>query len=463
MRKNLMLICKILLLALTGVLIINESASAAFSLLTFLLGVAILFVTIPLMERSFRTSSCLFIAASIVLFFFGKQPLGAWIKGTNSMLNIAAIVVVMQLFAVPIQIHKYDQVLTFIIRRYIKRESALFIVVTMIGNLFGSFLLFGTIPVLMSLLGGTLKQLVRQYERFVATALPRGQTLIGLWAPGAINILLIIQITKLQWIDVVIPGILLSLLGLLISYFIEGRTFLTSQPLLSVQPSGSEPDNPINEREAWVKFAALILTILILILLTLFFEKNNFSNSTGRVLLAGALVVSFILFFCRKEQGINKAFSDYWNTGILKAVDLSGLFISMGLFSEMFKGSGILEWLQTFIPENLTSFGFLGIALTTFSIIACSLVGIHPFISIVMVGNLMTSLPTGVPLLPLALSLALGTSISYNISPFAGIILTIAKYLDRNPFEIAFKWNGPYSLILFCLGTLLIYGLTVIA
>jgi len=458
-KKYLTFLCKIMLAALSLVLIINEVGSVGLIWPTFFLGAAILIVSMPLMERSFRMPMYVLLAASLGIYLFSGLPGEIWVRGTNSMLNVAAIIVVMQLFAVPIQLRRYDDALKFVLVNYFKKESTLFVVVTIVSNLFGSFLLFGTIPVVMSLLSGTLKRIVRHYEHFVATAIPRGQSLIGLWAPGAINILLIMQTTGLSWIELFIPGLVLSLAGLGISRVVEGRIFLSSESLVITEEE-NEQAAPITKTEAWTKLAGLLIVISSMLLLIIIFEENKFSSSTGRVLLAGAFVVSFLLVFCRKAPGFSQAFAAYWNTGIIKAVDLSGLFISMGIFSAMVEGSQIIPLVQNILPGDVSTFGYLAIVLTTLGVFVCAFVGIHPFISVVMGGSLLMSLPTAMPVLPLALSLTLGTAISYNISPFAGVILTIAKYLDRNPLEIAFKWNGPFSLIFFVVGTILIQLMT---
>jgi hypothetical protein len=101
--------------------------------------------------------------------------------------------------------------------------------------------------------------------------------------------------------------------------------------------------------------------------------------------------------------------------------------------------------------------GVFSIVMLPLIIIVASLIGIHPFISIIMVGQVLTSLQLPVAPVTVALCLALGGSVSYAASPFAGVIFTLAKYADCSPRNIAFKWNWRFCSILFVEGILFAY------
>lgn len=49
----------------------------------------------------------------------------------------------------------------------------------------------------------------------------------------------------------------------------------------------------------------------------------------------------------------------------------------------------------------------------------------------------------------MALCLAVGGSISYMVSPFAGVIMTIAKFVNAKAQDVAIRWNWILSIVYF--------------
>jgi len=77
-----------------------------------------------------------------------------------------------------------------------------------------------------------------------------------------------------------------------------------------------------------------------------------------------------------------------------------------------------------------------------------SLIGIHPFISILLIGKMLVSAvqPPHYEVI-IALCLLLGGVISFVLSPFAGNILAIARMADCSPKDVGYKWNGLFSVV----------------
>ena len=87
-----------------------------------------------------------------------------------------------------------------------------------------------------------------------------------------------------------------------------------------------------------------------------------------------------------------------------------------------------------------------------------AMIGMHPFIVIIILGQILMAL--NLPLSPLIIAIILlfGSMLSYMLSPFAGMVLTTAKFLDVSIYEVGLKWNGLFGLILFLLGNAIIIG-----
>ena len=454
MKAKLESICKINLLILTVMLLASPHLPINVSAFTCLLGTVILATSFPLMNKSFQRPTLVFVISGIIVFITTRQHYTSLIVGINSMLNIVAIIIIMQFFSIPIQVGGYDTALETLMYRRFRKGIFLFLFVTVAAHLLGSFLLFGTIPVIMSLLGKGLKRLGAVYEQVASTAITRGYALVALWAPGGINVLLILQTTGLKWSEIFIPMLFVSIMGIATSCLLESRTILRGA---SLQEDGFNKETMIEEKRAWFKSVDIFLVIVGLILLTIFQERLGFSSSVHRIMTAGIIVAIFWVLKYLKSPVLGKALLHYFNFEIVKTVDLAGLFISIGLFSTLIEHSGIMFFLRESLAASLTTAGFLPLVLIPTAIIAFSLIGIHPFITLVLLGNMLSDIQLDIPKLILQLSLGIGSAVSYIVSPFAGMVLTMAKYVNRSPLDISFKWNGIFNIVFFIEAMALIY------
>ncbi len=156
----------------------------------------------------------------------------------------------------------------------------------------------------------------------------RGYTLVLFWAPGAVMILLVMQVTHITWSELFIPGLMISIIGLLTSYLIEHFSGL-NKPIL---PQISTPLD-ISKSEATHKSIHIILVILGLISSISLFEMFAIGTSTGRILLAGFLVSTVWIFYYIKHAKLKEVVLLYWQGGITQATDFALFFIAIGLFA----------------------------------------------------------------------------------------------------------------------------------
>lgn len=450
--------CKIFLLAITFFHFIAPYVPFSLTNIIFILGIGILIAGIPLMGKSFRIPLLIFLSAGIFIIIYSGQPFSVFIAGTNSMLNIVSILVVMQFFSIPIQLGNYGRALETLLLKYLKKEQHLFLFTTIISHMFASFLLFGTIPVMISLLGDVIKRNVTKYERFMAAALTRGYPLIVIWAPGAVMVLLVLRVTGMEWSDIFLPGITLSIIGILTSVFLEGRFVLSKEEIIPNGISGEQDDEmnlTVDEKVAWRNSLDIILVVVGMIVTIYFLETLEIFSSFYCVMLAGFMVSALWTIKYIRHADLKRVIKEYWKENIIKSSDLAALFVAVGIFARAIESGGFADYFF-----GLVSFGQLGyltFVLIPLLIILFSVIGINPVISIVLVGQLFSPAQQFFPTVAIALALSLGTSISFMISPFAGIVLTMAKFTDSNPFNISLRWNGPFSLVFLAEGLLYIF------
>lgn len=434
-------LCKIAIVALTLLHIIKLFMPINLVLLTFFTLLLLVF-GLSMQKRGFRNITLFFFALGIALLVYFELPLTIWMQSLTSMTNIIAIIVVMQLFSIPIEVGHYSDTVEYWLKRLFKKESSLYLFAMIVTNLFASFLLFGTVPVMVSLFNKALKNNVAEYQRFFATAIMRGYTLALFWAPGAIIILLVMQVTHVAWSELFLPGLLLSLMGLLTSYLLEHFSRL-NKPIVSI--SEALHTSSSIAKNAPKQTAHILLVILSLIVCISLFENFSVAAGTGRILLAGLIVSTIWIAYYRKRAELKTVLKNYGESGIMQATDFSVFFIAVGLFAGAVDHSGILGYIQPLLQESVNHLGIFSVIVIPLLFILVSICGIHPLVLAIIFGKILLAVSLPLPPVSIALILLLSASISFIISPFAGMSLMTAKYLNVTPLEVSIKWN-----LLFC-------------
>jgi len=446
-------ICKMALLVITLLHVIKLFIPLNLELLTFFTLLLLLF-GLSMQKKGFRNITLFFFTLGIALLVYFQLPFTIWMQSLTSMTNIIAIIVVMQLFSIPIEVGHYSDTVEYWLKKLFKKESSLYLFAMIVTNLFASFLLFGTVPVMVSLFNKALKNNVSQYQRFFATAIMRGYTLALFWAPGAIIILLVMQVTHVSWSQMFLPGLILSTMGLLTSYFLEHFTSL-NKPIITLSPDVHTP--PSIAHNAPKQTAHIILVILGLIVCITLFEKFAIATGTGRILLAGLIVSTLWIAYYLKSVELKTVLKDYWKGGITQATDFSVFFIAVGLFAGAVDHSGILVHIQPLLQESVNHLGIFSIIVIPLLFILIAVCGIHPLVLAVMFGKILLSVSLPLSSVSIALILLLSAAISFIISPFAGMSLMTAKFLNVTPLEVSIKWNLLFCILFLIEGVIFAY------
>ena len=136
---------------------------------------------------------------------------------------------------------------------------------------------------------------------------------------------------------------------------------------------------------------------------------------------------------------------------------LNAFFVTMGLFSEGLQYAGF----DIILEDSTEAFRqmpcIIILLLLPLIIIAFSMIGIHPMVSLAVLGPVMIQLVGNASVMQLALSTAMGCCLAYMISPFAGLILLLSQLLGLPPKKVALEYNFMHALIYYIIGTAAIY------
>jgi hypothetical protein len=429
--------------------------------LLFLAATAALVTGFPLMSKGFQKAAFVFLTLGIAMLVLGRQPFDVWMESASSMTNIIAIVAVMQTFTVPIRVGGYDKAIKSWMEGRFQRKSSLFLFMTLTIHILTSFLNLGSLPVTVGLFETTLKARVSDWRRFYARAATRGYVLAALWSPGAVNLYLVVQASGLTWSKVFLPGFILASLGMGVSYLVEAFGTHRNEELKAESRDAEAPIGHMAGLEAGAGSGGIIHIVAVagsFILMAALLEWLHIGAASGRTVLAGALIVICWILSQARRSGMKDALKAQWLQGTLKVADIAPFFVSMGVFSGALERSGLLELAAPFLKSAAGSLGSASIIFIALGIVAGSIVGLHPFITIVLFGKILSFIALPIPPITVALSLAVGGAAAYMVTPFAGVIMTISRLTDTKAIDVALRWNWRFSLLFLAAGLLYAFG-----
>jgi len=92
-----------------------------------------------------------------------------------------------------------------------------------------------------------------------------------------------------------------------------------------------------------------------------------------------------------------------------------------------------------------------------FGSLILSVLGVHPIITVTILGGTVKAAAYGVTPTYMALVLAISWAMGISVSPSAANVIAIAGLTEQSPIQVGFRWNGLYVLIV---ATVLIIILT---
>jgi hypothetical protein len=409
------------------------------STVTFGLGILILITAYAQLTPVFRRAVALFTGLALFLLLSERMPLPVWMDGVHSLISIVAILVVMRLFSIPILLGNYKEALEWILLTQFRTERKIFAFVGILTHILASFLLNGSIPLIHSLFGGMIKDNIKDYKRFEGAAVVSGYSLIVLWAPSCATILVAMRATGASWGQLALPGIILTVLGMILSNVIEAHWLSGKEMTVK---AGSE--QTVSMSQAYGKAAHIGIVVASMLLSNIFLERVRFASSLERVLLTGTVISGIWIWIYGRHMDLRREMRKYWDKGILTAGDMAGLFIAIGLFAESFAASRWMTYIAMALSWFFDRLGVFAPCVIPLVIMLFSMIGVHPLIAMILIGSIVSSVAGMVTPTVLGLALVIGCVLSYLMSPFVGITLILSGLIQCSPLEISFKSNRGF-------------------
>ena len=454
------------LMLLLCIYVAEAFTGQTFNTLTAIAGAIVLALNIPYMGKTFRIPAWVFCTLGAAILIIGHAPLSQWVYGFNSMMKTVVILIAVQTLSLAINIGRYEDAVSGVMGGRIHSKAVFFIILLLLSHLLAGVMSLGSVVIIIAAVLPAVIGRIRNERHFIAEAITIGYCTLFLWAPGTVTVLMSMQIFELSWGEYFIPAITLAIIGLvlgcIVGFIQYGRQDKQEAEALGIVDNDQLSQDKMNLAESETvsprrKIIELILVLALIVAGISLLEYLDFSNASGRMIVV-SLIVSVVWIALIKSRNEEADITSlWWNKKLPGNNDLYTFFLAMGIFSAGISYSGLDAAMAGFGAMHSSIIASIVIPALPLLIIALSLIGIHPFISVIMVGQILTSMALGVSNLQLGLTMSLGCCLSYMVSPFAGLILTMSDNLKLTPAEICFKINLKFAILYYAAALVYIY------
>ena len=417
--------------------------------LTAAAAAVVLLVNLPRMGKTFRLPAWIFALVGAGALLAQGAPLEQWLSGLNAMMNTAVILIVMQTLSLAMHRGGNDLAVSRCLQAGTQSMAGLFCMVMLLAHLLASVMSLGSVVVILAAIQPALEGRMQRSSRFMAASVSWGYCTLFLWAPGTVTVLMSMQIFSLSWQEYFLPAFAISMLGMGVGAILALLIFRGKR-----LPDAAPPEEtPRTARDAWRKVGALAAVLGVIVAGITVLERLQYSTATGRLLVVTLAVSGAWLLAQGKRPGEAPVLRMWWDRCLPGNRDLSAFFLSMGLFSAAIQYSGFDRMLTELCQAHQAFLNGWVLPLLPVVIVLFSLVGLHPFVSVLMVGPILAGMSLAVTPLQLGLAMSLGCCLSYMLSPFAGLILALSGGLRESPVQICAQANLGYAAVYYFLAT----------
>ena len=419
------------------------------SWITAAAGAVVLALNLPYIGKTFKAPAWIFFILGAVILLAAKAPLSQWEYGFNSMLKTVVILISVQAVSLAIGRGGYEKAVSDCLGSGTGSVWFLYCLLMIISHILASVMSLGSVLVILTAVLPAVRGKMDKGNDFIISAVTCGYCTLFLWAPGTVTVLMSMQVFEIGWQEYFAPAFSLAVFGILLGAFVSW--FPCHGKKLSSDVSGKKIDI-----KAIRKIGELALVMAIIVIGIGILEKIGFSTSIGRLLIVTILSAVMWIIFQKGNSPLKEAPVEWWNKKLPSNGDLAAFFLSMGVFSAAISYTGIENIMIRIGNSYPMLFQTGAVWSLPLTIVFLSLIGIHPFVSVLMIGPIMAGMELPFSNLQMGLSMSLGCCISYMVSPFAGLIMTLSNGLKEKPIHICFKVNLLFAVIYYVSAEMLI-------
>ena len=423
----------------------------------YLLGlIAILFlvISIPQLKGFMRYLIYFMLLAGTIMFFSSGRGFLEYLLGIQDMVNVLCVFMVLELIGFPVAITDLRPLFRPMLKAT-KKPAFLFSLLSFVSMVLGSIINMAIVPLIYYSMWESLQERGLGYTRNLAVSLKRGLALSLFWSPFGIMMAVIIEYSGVPWIQIAPITFFLALVALLVSFFSE---YLLSRGKAMVAGGLDLP--PDAGEHFWKTFRTLTSYVFTLIAFVLAINSYTSLGMIDTLIiisvivpLAWSLVTGILPTYLQKTV-------QYFQIKVPGYGQPFSLFIAAGVFAVGLRSFGFESLLDQFLLLSFETLGSIGIIMIIVSVIMLlSWVGVHPVVSLVLIGQNLNFQSGIIPPLYYAIAMIIGGSLSNLTSPISAVTLVTAGLFQKNPFEVGITWNALFIVMFLCILPLIFFSL----
>ncbi|MGF7184678.1 hypothetical protein GGQ84_000762 [Desulfitispora alkaliphila] len=417
--------------------------------------VAVLFSSLVAVKGTARVIGFGLFMTGGLIFFIYRADWSLLFQGLERNLYLVTMFIMVPLLSIPIRRGGYLESLKGFFGIYVKRDFQFYLFVKAITFFISVLINVGSVPLMYQISAASEKS---RKKRLLAAALIRGFTASILWAPSYAAVALIIDLTGGSWIQVFPYGFGFGLMAILVGTAIQYYQELKDK---DEKIAGNQQPNEVYAIK-WKKLLELIGFSCMMIILVVIISHFTYLSTVTAVATVSLIYPIFWLgLIGRARTFFSEVKESYYNQSLPKLKNEVVLFMGAGFFATAVDSSNFGD-VAVQVIYNLA--GDSQLLLSTgicMSIILLSAVGVHPIISVTLVGSILEPSTYGVSETFLGVLLLSGWSLGIAVSPSSATVITASSLVGSTVLRSC-KWNVFYTFVMFGLFMLALNGLHLI-
>lgn len=414
----------------------------------FMSFLALLFLLLSMPRLPGR--SLLFIAGilllALLLSYFKSSPTILW-DGLRQMESIIPIIVVSPVIGFIFSYRKHFASLLMLSQKWITNKWKYFIGVTLLSHFICSLMIqSGIVTVYQLINSGTEQKGLLLSKEFLSTAILRGYALMMLWSVFSPGFAYVSQNLGVNFLLMFMLGIGLAMIGVVISgliYYFKNRDEATQK----IQLDETDESERMSLHEHRKRTAELVgLFVFLILLILLFVEVFSFPILTAVPIVVLFTVVLYFAVFSDLSFLIDNLLNYVRNQLADKYKELTLLF-SMGVFITALEGTGLGRlWFELFLSfvdtYHLDVYIFL-----ILMIIVIGAIGFPPIPLLIIISNIISTIPVGKSPELFMLSLLIGTTMALIVSPVTVPLMIMGNLNGMSMLRNGIVWNYKFGIV----------------
>ena len=420
-----------------GNLFIKSNTLNDFNLLIMVIVIALSFVVV---SGTTLIIGLISFSLSIIIFLNYNAPLGVWEQALDENIYLVVMFTLVPLLGIPIQEGGYFEALQGVFGRYVYNSSRFYLLVSFISAFVGILVNLAVVPLVLQISRASAISLDR---KLLSSAIVRGFATCTIWAPTTAAIALIVQLSGASWPLFFPYGILCGIIAGLVGYFItmHEEKKLGNNAYISAD---EEPVEEFNVRKI-VELSGFSIILILCIVVVSFITGIHTVIVVSLVSLIYPVI--WLALIGRLPILVKKFKGDYFKESLPKLKNEIILFVGAGFFATSINyshmGTNVSNILSLLVQHNAV---LLAIVIITFVLILSAL-GVHPIISVTIIGGTVKAANYGVTPTYFALILAIGWAMGISISPSSATVIAVSGLTGQSALQVGPRWNGFYVVI----------------